>query len=63
MLEPLFNKAAGLKACNFIKKRHQRRCFPVNIAKYLRKAFSYRTPPATASVFHLDDWNFAVPVF
>ena len=36
VLESLFNKAAGLKACNFIKKRLQHRCFPVNIAKFLR---------------------------
>ena len=30
MLEPLFNKVADLK------KRLQHRCFPVNIAKFLR---------------------------
>ena len=36
MLESLFNKAAALQACNFIKKRLQHRCFPVNIAKFLR---------------------------
>ena len=35
MLEYLFNKVAGLKAYNFIKKRLQRKCFPVNIAKFL----------------------------
>ena len=35
MLESFFNKVAGLKACNFIQKRLQHRCFPVNIAKYL----------------------------
>ena len=29
----------GLKACNFIKKRLQRRCFPVNIARFLRTPF------------------------
>ena len=28
-----------LPACKFIKKGLQRRCFPVNIAKFLRKAF------------------------
>ena len=28
-----------LKACDFIKKRLQHRCFPVNIAKFLRTAF------------------------
>ena len=32
MLESLFNRVAG-QACNFIKKRLQHRCFPVNIAK------------------------------
>ena len=31
-----FNKAAGLKTSNFIKKRLQHRCFPVSIAKFLR---------------------------
>ena len=36
MLETLFNKVAGLNACNFIKKRLQHRRFPVNIAKCLR---------------------------
>ena len=31
-----FNKVAGLQACNFIKKRLQRRRLTVNIPKYLR---------------------------
>ena len=35
MLESLFKNVAGLKACNFIKKRPQHRCFPVNITKFL----------------------------
>ena len=35
MLESLFKNVTGLKACNFIKKRTQDRCFPVNIAKFL----------------------------
>ena len=39
MLESLFNKVASLQACNFIKKRLQYRCFPVNIAKDLWTAF------------------------
>ena len=34
VLESLFKKVAGLKACNF--KRHQHRYFPVNIAKFSR---------------------------
>ena len=38
VLESLFNKVAGLKAYNFIKKRRQSRCFSVNIAKFLRTA-------------------------
>ena len=36
VLESLFNKVAGLKACNTIKKRLQYRCFPVKFAKALR---------------------------
>ena len=35
----LLNKVPGLKACNFIKERLHHRCFPVNIAKLLRKVF------------------------
>ena len=33
MLECPFNKAARLLACNFVKKRLQHWCFPVNTAK------------------------------
>ena len=36
VLEPLFNKVAGLKACNFIKKRLQRGCLLGKFAKFLR---------------------------
>ena len=50
VLEFLFNKVADLKACNFIKKRLQYRCLPVNIAKLLKTAFVYRTSPVAASV-------------
>ena len=35
VLETLFNKVAGLQV-NYIKKRNQHRCFPVNNAKFLR---------------------------
>ena len=38
-----------LQACNFIKKRPQYRCFPVNIVKFLRTTFFYRTPPVATS--------------
>ena len=37
--EFLFNKVTALKARNFIKKKLQHRCFPVNIAKFLRTTF------------------------
>ena len=40
-----FNNVAGLKACNFVKKRLQHRCFPVKFAKFLR------TPPVAAYEF------------
>ena len=36
VLESLFDKVGGLKTWNFIIKRLQRRCFPVNIAEFLR---------------------------
>ena len=36
MLESPFNRLAGFKTCNFLKKRLRHRCFPVNIAKFLR---------------------------
>ena len=41
VLQPLFNKVPclSLKACNFIKKRLWHKCFPVNIANFLRTAF------------------------
>ena len=39
VLESLFNKGAGLMACNIIKKRLQDRYFPLNNAKLLRTAF------------------------
>ena len=38
VMKPIFNKVAELKDCNFIKKRLQRKCFHVNIAKSLRTA-------------------------
>ena len=38
-VESLFHKVAGLEVCDLIRKRFQHRCFPVNIAKFLRTAF------------------------
>ena len=52
VLESLFNKIAGLEACNFIKKTLQRRCFPVKLAKLLRTPFFYRTPQVATSVLY-----------
>ena len=51
MLESAFNKVAGLQTCIVIKTRLQHRCFHVNIAKFLRTAFFYRTPLVAASDF------------
>ena len=39
MLEFLFHIVAGLRACNFIKKRLQHKCFPVKLEKFLRTRF------------------------
>ena len=36
VLESYFKKIAYLKVCNFLKKGAKHRCFPVNIAKFLR---------------------------
>ena len=33
----------GLKACNFLKNRLQHQVFPVDIAKFLKIAFLYKT--------------------
>ena len=35
VLVSLFKKVAGLKASNFVLRRPQHMCFPVNIAKFL----------------------------
>ena len=40
MLESLFNKVVDLEDCNFIKRRLQRRCFPVKFAKFFRTFFT-----------------------
>ena len=34
--ESILSNVSGLKACNFVKKRLQHRCFPVKFAKFLR---------------------------
>ena len=47
--ESLFNKAVGLKVCNFIKKRLQQSCFPVKLVKFLKTPFFYRGVSVAAS--------------
>ena len=39
VLGSIFNKVAGLKACNVIKKRLQHRCLRVKFSKLLRRTF------------------------
>ena len=39
VLDSLFSKVSGLKACNFIKKRLQNSYFPVKFVKILRTTF------------------------
>ena len=46
VLEFLYNKVAGSKACNFNKNRLQHRCFPMRFANFTS---FYRTPLVTAS--------------
>ena len=48
VLESLFNKISGVKACNFTKKRLQHRRFPVNIAIFKSTNFENH-PQMTAS--------------
>ena len=43
VLESLFTKVADLKSCNFIKERLQHRCFPVNVAQFLRIFFLWNS--------------------
>ena len=43
MLESLFNKVTGIQTSNFLRKRIQHMCFPVNNAKLLRTALLKNT--------------------
>ena len=49
MLESLFNNVAGFKSCNFIEKRLQHRCFPVNIAKVFKNTFFWKNISGAAA--------------
>ena len=48
VLESIYNKAAGLKVFNSIKKRVQHSCLPVKLAKFLKTPF-YRGVSVAAS--------------
>ena len=39
VLECVFNKAVGLHPINLLKRRLQRKCFPVNFAKFIKTNF------------------------
>ena len=39
--ETSVSEPQSLKACNFIKKRSQHRCFPISIAKFLMLLFDF----------------------
>ena len=49
VLESLFDKFKGVQTFSFIKKRPQHRCFPENIANFLRIAFVVEHFRTTAS--------------
>ena len=50
MSDSLLKKVAGLEARESIKRRLQHRCFPVNIAKFLRTAFSIEQLVAASGI-------------
>ena len=56
MLESLFKKVTGLKACNFIKQRLQHRCFSVDIVKYYEQLFYGAAMVATSEIYQI--WQF-----
>ena len=47
--QSVFNKVAALKAFDLIKKRLQHKYFPVDIVKFLRTVFFFRTSLVAAS--------------
>ena len=49
VLESLFNKVAGRKACNFIKKETPTQAFSVEYCQIFKKSYFYRAPLVAAS--------------
>ena len=64
-LESPLNKVAGLKAWNFIKKRLQHRCFPVNIAKFLKAPFlkNIYLQTAISASLKIENYNYTIPIY
>ena len=56
-MESLFKKVAGLRACNFIKKRLQHRSFPVKFEKLLRAPCSEKHMRTTASASRTESFK------
>ena len=48
-----FNKVAGLKACNCVKKETLAQMFSCEFCKISKNTLSCRTPPVTASVYNI----------
>ena len=49
MLESLFNKAAGLKVCNFITKETPPQFLSCEYCEIFKNSFLYGTTPVAAS--------------
>ena len=47
----VLNRASGMKACNFIKKSLQHRCFPVSITRFLRTASLLNTSSGCSAAY------------
>ena len=60
MCSSLSNTLAGLQACNFIKKRLQCRCFPGNIAKFLKTSVLKNACDRQPIFIFLRQYNVAV---
>ena len=64
-----FNKVAGLRPANLLKKRLWHRCFPVKFCEIFKNTFFYRTALVAASensnlcVFSTDFTSFSVSFF
>ena len=52
MLQSVLNKVAGLRTCNFIKKKRQHKCFPLKFAKFLRILILKNTCERLLLYFH-----------